>query len=78
MGFDLVGPLVESQNGNVWKLVGVAARTGVGSCEGIKNKSAKTVLGAIQTIMARIRLMHKMHDNVKGRFHSDMDKSFKA
>ena len=30
MGFDLMGPLVKSPDGNTYKLVGVATATGVG------------------------------------------------
>ena len=58
LGFDLIGPLVESNNGNVYKLVGCEAHTGYGASIGLKDKASKTVLGGVQVILARIRLAH--------------------
>lgn len=78
VGFDLVGPLPESpeSDGNVYKLVGVCATTGVGWSAGLVNKQAGTVLLGVKAVLARIRLLHKHNDDVTVRFHSDKDKSF--
>ena len=78
VGFDLVGPLVESPDGNVYKLVGVATKTGVGWLEGLPDKAAATVLQGVKTCLARIRLLHKHKpdDKVSVRFHTDQDSSF--
>ena len=43
IGFDLMGPLPESNDGNVYKLVG-ATQDGVGSATGLQDKKAATVL----------------------------------
>ena len=74
--FDLIGPMVESNNGNVYKLVGCEAHTGYGHSVGLKDKSSKTVLRGVQAILARIRVAHNKTDKVSMRFHSDKDKSF--
>ena len=76
IGFDLIGPMVESNNGNVYKLVGCEAHTGYGHSVGLKDKSSKTVLRGVQAILARIRVAHNKTDKVSVRFHSDKDKSF--
>ena len=78
MGFDIIGPLVQSPDGNVYKLVGVCTDTGVGWTVGIPNKQAATVLKAVLVCVARIRLLHKDRDTVTVRFHSDDDKSFEG
>ena len=62
----------------MWKLVGVAAHTGVGWAEGMQDKTAKSVLNAVQTILAQIRILHGHAHEVSVRFHTDMDKSFDA
>ena len=78
VGFDIIGPLPTSTEGNVYKLVGVAVHTGVGWAEGMKDKTAKSVLNAIQAILAQIRILHNHAPEVSVRFHTDMDKSFDA
>ena len=78
MGFDIIGPLVKSPDGNVYKLVGVCTDTGVGWTVGIPNKQAATVLKAVLVCVARIRLLHKDRDTVTVRFHTDDDKSFEG
>ena len=77
VGFDITGPLPESTEGNVWKLVGVTMQ-GVGACCGMKDKSAKEVLNVVKVILARVRIMCDMRETVSVRFHSDMDNSFRA
>ena len=42
------------------------------------DKSAKSVLHAIQAILAQIKILHGHVPDVSVRFHSDMDKSFEA
>ena len=76
MGFDLMGPLVKSPDGNTYKLVGVATATGVGWAVGLQDKTADKVLEGVKVILARTRLMHTFNDDVTVRFHSDLDKSF--
>ena len=78
IGFDLVGPMVKSNNGNVYKLVATERYTGVGWSEGLPNKQDDTVLRAVKVCIARIRLLHKERDQVTIRFHTDMDASFKG
>ena len=74
------GTLVQSPDGNVYKLVGVCTDTGVGWSVGMPNKQSATVLKAVQVCVARIRLLyvHKDRDMVTVRFHSDEDKSFEG
>ena len=76
MGFDLMGPMVKSPDGNVYKLVGVATGTGVGWAVGLPDKTAEKVLDGVKVILARTRLLHTYNDDVTVRFHSDLDKSF--
>ena len=78
IGFDLVGPMVKSNNGNIYKLVATERYSGVGWSEGIPNKQDLTVLQAVKVCIARIRLLHKEKENVTIRFHTDMDASFKG
>ena len=78
LGFDLIGPMVQSPDGNLYKLVGVCTDTGVGWAIGVPNKQATTVLRAVQACIAKIRLLHKDRDTVTVRFHSDDDKSFEG
>ena len=78
IGFDMVGPLVKSNNGNVYQLVATERYSGVGWSEGIPNKQDATVLQAVKVCIARIRLLHKEKDDVTIRFHTDMDASFKG
>ena len=78
IGFDLVGPLVKSNNGNVYKLVATERYSGVGWSEGLPNKQDATVLQAVKVRIARIRRLHKEKDNVTIRFHTDMDASFRG
>ena len=59
-------------------LVGVAAHTGVGWAEGMPDKGAKSVLNAVQAILAQVKILHGHATDVSVRFHSDMDKSFEA
>ena len=59
-------------------LVGVTAYTGVGWAQGMLDKSAKSVLHALQAILAQIKILHGHVPDVSVRFHSDMDKSFEA
>ena len=54
IGFDLIGPLVESNNGNVYKLVGCEAHTGYGWSVGLKDKSSKVVLQGVRQIVQRV------------------------
>ena len=78
VGFDIIGPLEESPDGNIWKLVGVEVHSGIGWSQGMPDKTAATVLAAVQNCMAKMRLMHKHPDNVSVRFHTDMDMSFRG
>ena len=78
IGFDLVGPLVKSNNGNIYTLVATERYTGVGWSTGLPNKQDDTVLRAVKVCIARIRLLHKEKDQVTIRFHTDMDASFKG
>ena len=68
IGFDLMGPLTESNDGNVYKLVGVTQH-GVGSAAGLPDKKAATVLKGVEQIMAIIRPIYKQNTTVKIRFH---------
>ena len=76
--FDLIGPLVESNDGDIYKLVGCEAHTGYGHSIGLTDKASKTVLRGVQAILARMRTayMKLPTDKVTVRFHSDDDKSF--
>ena len=76
VGFDIIGPLVESPDGNVYKLLGVCATTGVGYNRGMPNKKAATVLKYVNEILLDLRVAHGHHPDVTMRFHSDDDKSF--
>ena len=78
VGFDIVGPLVKSPDGNHYKLVGVCTDTGVGWAVGMPDRNSSTVLRAVQVALARIRLLHKDSKRVTVRFHSDDDKSFQG
>ena len=77
IGFDLMGPLAESNDGNVYKLVGVTTE-GVGSAAGLSDKKAATVLKGVEKIMTTIRSIYKKPTTVKIRFHTDIDKSFQG
>ena len=74
VGFDIIGPLVESPDGNVYKLVGVSATTGVGYIRGMPNKKAATVLKYVNEILVDLRFAHGHNPDVTMRFHSDDDK----
>ena len=78
IGFDLVGPLVKSNNGNIYKLVATEKYSGVKWSEALPNKQDVSVLQAVKVCIARIRLLHKEKDNVTIRFHTDMDASFRG
>ena len=73
-----VGPLVESPDGNVYKLVGCETTSGVGWSVGLPDRTSKAALQGIQVILARIRSLHKVNDTVSVRFHSDVEKSFEG
>ena len=73
VGFDIIGPLVESPDGNVYKLVGVCATTGVGYSRGMPNKQAATVLKYVNEILVDLRVAHGHDPDVTMRFHSDDD-----
>ena len=77
IGFDLMGPLTESNDGNVYNLVGVTTE-GVGSAAGLSDKKAATVLKGVEKIMATIRSIYSKPTTVKIRFHTDVDKSFQG
>ena len=77
IGFDLMGPPPESNDGNVYKLVG-ATQDGVGSATGLPDKKAATVLKGVGRIMHTIRTIYKKPTTVKIRFHTDIDKSFEG
>ena len=76
VGFDLIGPLVKSNDGNHYKLVAVETGTGAGWSVGLPDKKDATVLRGVQACLAKLRLMFKMRDDVTVRFHSDKDASF--
>ena len=76
VGFDLIGPLVESPDGNVYKLVGVCATTGVGCSRGVPDKKSATLLTHVKSMLSEIRQHHGYPDTVTMRFHTDVDKSF--
>jgi hypothetical protein len=76
VGFDIIGPLVESPDGNVYKLVGVCATTGVGYSRGMPNKQAATVLKYVNEILVDLRVAHGYDPDVTMRFHGDDDTSF--
>ena len=76
VGFDLIGPLVESPDGNVYKLVGVTSTTGVGCSRGIPDKKSATILPHVISMLSEIRQHHNYPDTVTMRFHTDVDKSF--
>ena len=78
VGFDIMGPLVKSPDGNLYKLVGICTDTGVGWAVGMPDRQSGTVLRAVQVALARIRLLHKDSKKVTVRFHSDDDKSFQG
>ena len=78
IGFDLVGPLVKTNNSNIYTLVATERYTGVGWSAGLPNKQDDTVLRAVKVCIARIRLLHKEKEQVTIRFHTDMDASFKG
>ena len=75
VGFDIIGPLVESPDGNTYKLVGCETSSGIGACVGLPDRKSQSMLRGVQIILARIRLGHKYNDNVTVRFHSDIEKS---
>ena len=76
VSFDIIGPLVESPDGNTYKLVGCKTSSGIGVCVGLPDRKSQSMLREVQIILARIRLGHKYNDNVTVRFHSDIEKSF--
>ena len=76
VGYDLIGPLVKSKDGNIYKLVAVETGTGAGWSIGLPDKKDATVLRGVQACIAKLRLMFKTRKMVTVRFHSDKDKSF--
>ena len=78
IGFGMVGPLLSSNNGNVYHLVATERHSGVGWSVGMPNKQEDTVLRSVKVCIARISLLHKERDDVTIRFHGDMDASFKG
>ena len=55
IGFDIIGPLVESPDGNVYKLVGCETTSGVGWGMGLPNRTSKAALQGIQAALAFLR-----------------------
>ena len=76
VGFDLIGPLVESNDGNTYKLVGGCATTGVGCSRGIPDKKSATIMPHVISMLSEMRQHHNHPDTVTMRFHTDVDKSF--
>ena len=54
IGFALVGPLLQSTDGNHYKLVGVCIGTGVGWAVGLPDRTAEKTLGGVKAILAKI------------------------
>ena len=76
VGFDLIGPLGQSNDGNLYKLVGVCATTGVGCSRGVPDKKSGTILTHVKSMLSELRQHHGYPDTVNIRFHTDVDKSF--
>ena len=65
--------MLQSNNGNTYKLVAAERYSGVGWSVGLPNKQDDTVLRGVKACIAKVRLMHKEKENVTVRFHSDME-----